>query len=427
MNTHHALLTGAALALLLAGSPQAAFTQAATPAPTTVPTAPQSASVAAVQQFLTTRAAGQYAQAYALLSPESQKMLPMDQFQKADLPTNANASGMTPLMMAIALFFLDSHGTSGYKFAVKDALPDNANIVLVRAQPPGAAAPLQIKIVITPDPATHTPRLDIMDSMNVTDPRGLEMSRVRSEQIVSASNEYQIALGIIQYVQDHNEMMPDAGRWVDEIMPYVKSEAVFHDPKAPDGQQWSYAFNKALSGRSLAQISDPAATVMIFESTLGTKNATDTGQSVPHPGWHQNGTDYGFADGHAKWLHDGEKPSFTTGLVAVKPEPPPMPADPALAPRPGEVRVEGTVRDTSVGQKRLVLWVSRVTEPGHAPTDLDAPRPKTILIVSATRLHSAAGKSVPLASFQPGDAVIIVGKSMAPGKPLVARLIAAGP
>ena len=190
------------------------------------------------------------------------------------------------------------------------SLPDTPNTVLVRANAPGAGSVFVLKIVIAPDATGKLLRLDLMQSALRTDPEGFARARQKAEQVSSLSNLRQIGLGIIQYSQDHDEKFPDADNWVDEVMPYIKNKAVFHDPSAPANEKWSYAYNRNLSGVSLAQSDSPADTVEVFESTSGTKNASDTGQSVPVPGRHQGGTDYVFVDGHAKLLPDGTKVSY---------------------------------------------------------------------------------------------------------------------
>ncbi len=295
------------LALLMGGLGCAA---PGAPDPVTIPAA-HSTSATAVQQFLAARTAGEYAKAYGLLSTATQGMLPLTQFQAAqNIPKDPTANGMTPLFSALAALFVDTHNTLGYQYFVLGALPDTPNTVLVRVNAPGGGGVFLLKIVTAPDPRNDQPRLDIMQSLALTDPQGFARARQQAQQVTSLSNERQIGLGIIQYVQDHDEKLPDADRWVDEIMPYIKNEAVFHDPSAPTGEKWSYAYNRNLSGVSLAQLDDPATTVMVFESTTGTKNASDMGESVPVPGRHPGGTDYLFADGHAKLLPDGTKLSY---------------------------------------------------------------------------------------------------------------------
>ena len=279
-------------------------------APDTAPVAlaPVKSGAAAVRQFLAARAAGRYADAYALLSPDTQRMVPLSRFETAaDLPRDPNADGMTPLLTAISALFIDTHNTRGYRFQVMGTAPGDPSLVLVRAVAP-SGPPFALKIATVPDGGGQ--RLDVMRSFTRTDPHALEMARSGAEQMSSLSNLKQIGLGIMQYAQDHANTLPDADKWVDEIMPYVKSEMLFHDPQAPAGQKWSYAYNTALSGVRIGAVNTPASTVIVFESTLGTKNASDGGASVPHPGWYKNGADYGFVDGHVKWLADAEKPSF---------------------------------------------------------------------------------------------------------------------
>ncbi len=61
----------------------------------------------------------------------------------------------------------------------------------------------------------------------------------------------------------------------------------------------------------LPDLESPAATVLLFESTDGKKNASDRGESLPSPGRHNGGTDYALADGYVKWVSDtAPKPSF---------------------------------------------------------------------------------------------------------------------
>ena len=73
-----------------------------------------------------------------------------------------------------------------------------------------------------------------------------------------------------------------------------------------------YALNRNCSGESVAAFADPQGTIMAFDSTLGTRNASDIGQSlravtaVPAPG-----SSCVFMDGHVKWFRRGTYPSFS--------------------------------------------------------------------------------------------------------------------
>src|SRR6195952_2385277 len=66
-------------------------------------------------------------------------------------------------------------------------------------------------------------------------------AREKARQISCLSNEKQLGLGIMQYIQDYDEQLPavwDANRqpetnWAIESYPYVKSLGVFKCPSNP--------------------------------------------------------------------------------------------------------------------------------------------------------------------------------------------------
>jgi len=271
-----------------------------------------SPAVAIVQQYLAARADGQEDKAYALLSPNTQTQFPpaqRDQLTR-ELADPSMANGLPPALLPVMALFLDVHDTLHFKFRALGPSPDDPAIVLVRAYQVGApmSTVKTLQIVTAADPATGALRVDGEKTAMLAAPEVM-LARNQALQEASQSNLKQLSLGIIQYTQDHDEKMPDADKWVSEIMPYVKSEAVFRDPAAP-GLKWGYAFNRTLSGVSLADLDEPAQTVLLFESTDGKKNAADAGASLPSPGRHNGGTDYALADGHVKWEADGTKPSF---------------------------------------------------------------------------------------------------------------------
>jgi prepilin-type processing-associated H-X9-DG protein len=114
-----------------------------------------------------------------------------------------------------------------------------------------------------------------------------------------ASNLKQLSIGLVMYTQDFDETYPPAGKWQTGILPYVKNRKVFQCPT--DTGSGSYAFNKALSGVSLASVRNPAATAALFESDLHKPNAFGLAKDAVlyrHPG----GSNWGFADGHVKLL-----------------------------------------------------------------------------------------------------------------------------
>lgn len=304
MNTRPKFLGSALAALLLALLPTLAGAGSAFAA-----TSADTPAVAVVRQYLDARAAGQATRSYALLSALSQEGLPLNREPEMLKEVLSPATQLPAGVLPMIAFFVDFHDTLHFKFRVLGAFGDDPSVVLVRAYQAGK--PLStvktLKIVTLADPlAGGARRIDGVRTSTIFFPDGSEFSH----RVASQLNLKQIAVGIIQYTQDHDEKMPDAAKWVDEIMPYVKSEAVFHDPSAPDSQKWSYAYNRTLSHQPLAALDYPAHTILLFESSLGVKNASDTGQSVPLPGRHISGTDYVTADGHTQWFPDGTKLSY---------------------------------------------------------------------------------------------------------------------
>ncbi len=72
----------------------------------------------------------------------------------------------------------------------------------------------------------------------------------------------QLGTGLQIYVSDFNEMLPVHG-WYDEIMPYVKNEALFSCDKVP---KWGYALNSEIAGRDSTKVPDPWSFPMLFET-----------------------------------------------------------------------------------------------------------------------------------------------------------------
>ena len=154
----------------------------------------------------------------------------------------------------------------------------------------------------------------------------LPTQKDKSDREASLSNLRLIGLALVKYVADHHERFPDAPHWMDQIIPYLvpaqikgaerqqRIAAVFHDPASPPDQLWSYSFNHALSSLSLYQIDNPNQIVAVFESSRGVRNASDGGQSVPHPGRHYGGSDFLFADGHPKFLRAEDTPLLLAKL-----------------------------------------------------------------------------------------------------------------
>jgi prepilin-type N-terminal cleavage/methylation domain-containing protein/prepilin-type processing-associated H-X9-DG protein len=122
-------------------------------------------------------------------------------------------------------------------------------------------------------------------------------AREKARQTTCASNEKQIGVAFLQYLQDNDETFPvgqagsfDGKGWIGSIYPYVKAVAAFHCPDDPTGvvhgnqsgnaaetdYPESYGYNRNLASTSnnlwvgtatnlVATLNAPAKTVMCFE------------------------------------------------------------------------------------------------------------------------------------------------------------------
>ena len=111
------------------------------------------------------------------------------------------------------------------------------------------------------------------------------------------SNMKQLGLGFMMYTCDYDEKHPPAGKWCDVIAPYLKNEELYRCPA--DDSDHSYAMNTTLDGRPLDEIRVPAATILLFESSTGKRNAVDAGDSLCDPPRHAEGNTFIYDDGHA--------------------------------------------------------------------------------------------------------------------------------
>ncbi len=113
----------------------------------------------------------------------------------------------------------------------------------------------------------------------------------------------QLSLAVQMYATDYDERMPRVRDWSEVTMPYARNELTYHCPKASTEPRLSYGMNPDLSGRVVEGISgyvmhgrdrrELPEEVMLFDGRLGMVIER-----------HEGGANYGFADGHAKWLAD---------------------------------------------------------------------------------------------------------------------------
>jgi len=149
------------------------------------------------------------------------------------------------------------------------------------------------------------------------------------------SNLKQIGLAIKQYNQDYNYKFPpvNLGKqgWADMLQPYLKNTQLFQCPKAnskhPDGKI-DYFYNARVAGQAEEKFEYIANTIMtgdgIADAPSNANLTTFPAAWVTEeksPAWrHLEGANYGFADGHVKWLKptsvSNEKASSTVNTFA---------------------------------------------------------------------------------------------------------------
>lgn len=192
-------------------------------------------------------------------------------------------------------------------------------------------------------------------------------AREKARAAACMSNEKQITLGVLQYIQDYEEcfpvsvvnraVVPPAGAiigWADAIQPYIKNVQVYQCPSessapvlTPQTAGYTdYWINKNASDgdQNLPQSEFPSLTLLIGEggSSTGTPLANQTARFrsngcngagdtttldpflpvCPGPGLatnlagggqrHTLGANYGFLDGHVKWY---KNPTNQTSTV----------------------------------------------------------------------------------------------------------------
>ncbi len=156
-------------------------------------------------------------------------------------------------------------------------------------------------------------------------------AREKARQSSCLSNVKQLMTGIMMYAQDYDEMLCPGSRWyngagqtvwwVDGIQPYVKNASILRCPseqKEDYGYGWNYQeFGHQEAGypyaagwcTTLAEIDYPATTILIGDRMDSTNPSYQSKRwRLIYRWWppnlaerHNNGGNYGLADGHAKW------------------------------------------------------------------------------------------------------------------------------
>ncbi|NUP99163.1 MAG: DUF1559 domain-containing protein [Armatimonadetes bacterium] len=148
-------------------------------------------------------------------------------------------------------------------------------------------------------------------------------AREKARQSSCQSNSRQIGTALAMYAQDYDEtymMVEGVGglhrEWFEMLYPYVRNPQVFRCPSAArdtSGAESDYSLNGFFAhGLNMASIDSPAEFITIGERRSGVGEADyhpwDAGPGPNEFGDHLDGTrhndgaNYAFADGHAKWL-----------------------------------------------------------------------------------------------------------------------------
>ena len=196
------------------------------------------------------------------------------------------------------------------------------------------------------------------------------------------SNLKNLGLGARLYSADHDNKLPDADKWVDQVRPYLNKDTFFKCASAPD-LEYGYAMNAVLSGMKIAQLQSAAEMVLFFDSHLGTKNAAGGREAVCNPGRHGGGNCYVYADGRAKWL--AEIPGLNPAGLTPQPTAPQPTAPQPTAPQPpaDNALTEGDVLKALTGN----AWTRQDPGGDGEWTDDEAPKAITIGAPPGNHLH----------------------------------------
>lgn len=172
-------------------------------------------------------------------------------------------------------------------------------------------------------------------------------AREKARQSSCLSNVKQVTLGMLQYAQDYDErtvlaamywQTPNYYTWMYLIQPYIKNSQVLTCPSA-SATGWNGSLNttqitgyglfRLLSGAALGTIQQPASCMLLADAGklsngntyyLCDWNVDQSDNGVPPDPLHNNGANFGFCDGHAKWLPRTTYSSWDPAVGATAPD-----------------------------------------------------------------------------------------------------------
>jgi len=126
------------------------------------------------------------------------------------------------------------------------------------------------------------------------------------------SNLKEVGMAVLTYAQDYDETFPRSTEWSDLLQgPRPSGEKIglfdksLHCPSS--STPWGYGYSRGISAKKIAQLEEPARTVLFFDANSSLRSfsggISDTADR------HIGGSNFVFADGHAKWqnrltIHD---------------------------------------------------------------------------------------------------------------------------
>ncbi len=161
-------------------------------------------------------------------------------------------------------------------------------------------------------------------------------ARAKGRQAACISNEHQIVMALIMYSQDADEIFPPGqalagdptSQWYNAVFPYTRNRQIMFCPDRKDKAP-GYGMNYLAGGMAVGTFWDPSTKVLIgdvrpeaINATNGTTGAdgewyvNDVGNDIcgapddnsfggnNWPERHNDGTVFGFADGHVKWQRE---------------------------------------------------------------------------------------------------------------------------
>jgi len=123
------------------------------------------------------------------------------------------------------------------------------------------------------------------------------------------ANLHQLCIAVRMYALDSGGVLPDADRWVDQLVPrYIDNEAALKCSEDRTQARCSYGMNRALSGRKLDETGEDSRVVLLYETAHPGENPSGGPEDAASPPRHGRLNWYVLLDGSGRKLE--EAPSF---------------------------------------------------------------------------------------------------------------------